>query len=332
MSGTYQEINLDDLEGKAPPDDIEIINEETLAPEPEEETEPTEPASKKQEVEASDEEEEAESGRTGKRTRSQRLKAQRDAFAQRLAEAEARATAAEERARKFESTATDSTAVGMDLLITGIESDIKALRQDFNVAFDAGDREQLFDVQQKISEKVAEKKQAERERASLPTRRAPKDSGGDTPPQTKETPSAPPKRAPVGEPSEEAKSWYEKNKAWFNKDPVMTAVARAIDSAMVHEDGMTSDDPDYFDELDRRLRAEIPHKFKDKTPTAGSGKTGPTVQNRGSTPTANGKIRVTITQADREMARHLNISIEDYAREKAKRDRAQQTATQYTEI
>ena len=50
------------------------------------------------------------------------------------------------------------------------------------------------------------------------------------------------------------------------------------------------------------------------------------------TPLPTGKVRVTITQSDREMANHLGISVEDYAREKARSERAQQTTSQYTEI
>jgi len=43
-------------------------------------------------------------------------------------------------------------------------------------------------------------------------------------------------------------------------------------------------------------------------------------------------VRVTITQADRDSAYKMGISVEDYAREKAKVERAQNTASQYTEI
>lgn len=334
MSGTYQEINLDDDEGKTP-DDIEIVNEEVeQTPESEEETLAPEP--KTQAAEEDDGEEGGEDQPRGKRTRSQRLKAQRDHYAKLAQEAEERARAAEEKAKRLEQTATDSTAVGMDLLITNLDSELKSLRRDYDVAWDAGDKDKIFDIQTQIAEKVAERKQAERERAAIPTRKASKESGGDTQQQTKETPNAgrTPDR-PRREPSPEAKEWFDRNKTWYLKDPVMTAVANAIDTKMTRDEGMNAEtDPDYFEELDRRIRAELPHKFHEekRTQTAGSGKTGPTIQNRGNPPPTSGKVRVTITAADREMARHLNISIEDYAREKAKRERAMNTATQYTEI
>jgi hypothetical protein len=102
-----------------------------------------------------------------------------------------------------------------------------------------------------------------------------------------------------------------------------------IDQQMVR-DGFAPTDPDYFDELDKRLQKEFPQKFgrAPGRPPANN----PTIQNRSAPAPAPGKVRVTITQADREMANHLGISVEQYAREKAKTERAMQTTSQYTEI
>lgn len=333
MSGTYQEIDLDDP-GKEP-EDIEIVNEEVetpATPEQEQSADPPQP----QQTSEEDEEGEAGDGEGGskKRTRSQRLKAQRDHWAKLAQEAEARARAAEERAARLEQTATDSTAVGMDLLINNIDAEIKTLRADFNAAFDAGDRDKVFDIQQKLAEKAAEKKQAERERAAIPTKRAPKDQdGGATQQPTKETPNG--QTSSRREPSPEAKAWFARNKDWYLKDKVATAVANAIDAEMTQEEGMDANtDPDYFEELDRRVRAALPHKFKAEerqTQTTG-GKASTVVTNKGNPPASNGKVRVTITKEDRLMASHLGITIEEYAREKAKRERAINTPNQYTEI
>ena len=112
----------------------------------------------------------------------------------------------------------------------------------------------------------------------------------------------------------------------------MSAVARTIDAQMVNE-GYQPSDPDYFEELDKRLHAELPHKFRSEPATEERKPTpSPTVQNRSTPQPANGKIRVVITAADREMARHLGLPIEVYAREKARREQGQNTANQYTEI
>jgi len=328
--GGYKELDLDNP-GKASDadtaSDIEIVHEGLETPETEIVEEPAPPVkAKAPEPEPEDEDDdvtpEAPSGeRSKKLTRSQRLKAQRDAYARQLADAQAQLAEAQTRAKKFEQDANDGAAIGFDLYAKSIDASIQALRRDFDAAFDAGDREKIFEVQQKMATLAAEKQQIERDRRAIPTKPT-QQSGSDTPQQTR--PSQPARKAP----SPAAVEWYERNKTWFNKDPVMTAGARIIDQQMV-ADGFAPDDPDYFEELDKRLKTEFPAKLGGK---ARQPATNPTIQNR-SAPTATpGKIRVTITQADRDMANHLGISVEDYAREKARAERAAQTTSQYTEI
>ena len=333
--GGYKELDLDNP-GK-PVDagaesDFEIVHEGLEQPVTEivEEPAPAPAATKAQEPEseADDEDDvtpEPSSGeRSKKLTRSQRLKAQRDAYARQLADTQAKLAEAHARAKKFEQDANDGAAIGFELYAKSLDASMQALRREFDLAFDSGDREKIFEVQQKMASLVAEKQQIERDRRTLPTKPAPQ-TGSETQPQPTATRPNPPRKTP----SPAAMEWYERNKTWFNKDVVMTAGARVIDQQMV-ADGYAPDDPDYFEELDRRLKAEFPAKLGGRTqprPTA-----NPTIQNRASPAPTSGKIRVTITQADRDMANHLGISVEEYAREKARAERASQTASQYTEI
>ena len=334
MSDGYKELDLDNPGKKAGAEadsDIEIVHEGLETPEVEivQEAPPAAPV-KAAEPESDDEDDdspaEATSGERRKLTRSQRLKAQRDAYAKQLADTQSRLAAAEQRAKKFEQDANDGAAIGFDLYAKNIDTALQVLRREFDAAFDSGDREKIFEVQQKMAGLVAEKQQIERDRRSIPTKPT-QQSGSATPQQTAPTrPSAPAKKAP----SPAAMEWYDRNKTWFNKDPVMTAGARVIDQQMV-ADGYAPDDPDYFEELDKRLKAEFPTKLGARTAPARQAN-NPTIQNRAAPGAAPGKIRVTITQSDREMANHLGISVEDYAREKARAERAQQTTSQYTEI
>ena len=327
----FKELDLDNL-GSLPKEgaaDIEIVHEGLDNTEVEIVQEPEVPAKAVVEPEADDEDEDSSSeaapSERKKLTRSQRLKAQRDAYARQLTETQERLTQAEERAKKFEQDANDGAAIGFDLYAKSIDSSLQALRRDFDQAFDSGDREKIFEVQQKMASLAAEKQQIERDRRAIPTKPT-QQSGSDTPQQTPQTPAEPRRRTP----SPAAAEWYERNKTWFNKDPVMTAGAQVIDRQMV-ADGYQPDDPDYFDELDKRLKAEFPVKLGGRVAARPSA-SNPTIQNRGAPPSSLGKVRVTITQADRDMARHLGISVEDYAREKARAERAQQTTSQYTEI
>ena len=106
--GGYKELDLDNP-GKAAAaeadSDIEIVHEGLETPELEIVQETPTPA-KAAEPEAEDEDDdspaEASSGERKKLTRSQRLKAQRDAYARQLTEVQDRLAQAEQRAKKFE--------------------------------------------------------------------------------------------------------------------------------------------------------------------------------------------------------------------------------------
>jgi len=326
----YQEIDLDNP-GKAAADaeasDIEIVEEPAAEPPPEAAQAPAPAvASTPSEDDESDDESPSESPSSGprKQTRSQRLKNQRDAYARQLAEAQARLSVLESRAQRAEAEADEGAAIGFDLYIKQLDTSMKALRRDFDAAYDSGDRDKIFEIQQQIASITSTKAQAEKDRRSIPTRAAP--TGQEAPPQTPPTQPPPPRR----QPSPAAVDWYDRNKSWFNKDAVMTTSARVIDQQMV-QDGYIPSDPDYFEELDRRLQQEFPHKLGRQAP-ARQPANNPTIQNRSTPAPAPGKVRVTITQADRDMANHLGISVEQYAREKAKTERAAQTVSQYTEI
>jgi len=261
----YQEIDLDNPSKAAAASeasDIEIV-EESVAESPPEAVQAPAPAaaSTRSEDDESDDESPSDSSSSGPRrqTRSQRLKNQRDIYARQLTETQARLADAENRARRYEADANEGAAIGFDLYAKQLDTAMQALRRDFDQAFDSGDREKIFDVQQRMS-----------------------------------------------------------------------AGARVVDQQMVR-DGYTPEDPDYFEELDKRLQQEFPHKLGRQAP-ARQPANNPTIQNRSTPAPASGKVRVIITQDDREMANHLGITVEQYAREKVKTERAAQTVSQYTEI
>jgi hypothetical protein len=324
----YQEIDLDNPGAAAASadSDIEIVEEsqEPEAPPAAPERAPSKARDEEPDHEEDESSQESASPERRKLTRSQRLKNQRDEYAKQLNEAQAKLAAVEARARKAEAEATEGASIGFDLYIKQLDTSMQALRRDFDSAYDNGDRDRIFDLQQQIASIAAARAQAEKDRRSIPAqpqRQAPAQQQ----PQQQQQPGQ-------RQPSPAAMEWYQRNKEWFNKDPVLTAGARVLDQQMV-ADGYTPSDPDYFEELDSRLKKEFPHKFGG-APAAATRQaaSNPTIQNRSAPAPATGKIRVSITQADREMANHLGIGIEQYAREKAKKERAEQTVSQYTEI
>jgi len=148
----YQTLDLDNPGATPIPDDLEIIQEEeVIEQEPESDEAPVQQTPVANKTDDEDEDEGGgEEGGKRRQTRSQRLKAARDAWQARATEAEERAKAAEAKAAKYESDATEGAAVGLDLYIQTIDDRIKAKRADYNAAFDAGDRDKVWEAQQEL--------------------------------------------------------------------------------------------------------------------------------------------------------------------------------------
>ena len=96
----------------------------------------------------------------------------------------------------------------------------------------------------------------------------------------------------------------------------MTAAALAISNELL-EDEVDPESDDYFKELNSRLRAEFPHKFKTKAAASDSQQqvAGPT---RATGNSQTGKTKVTLTAREQSLARRLGLTLEQYAREKVR--------------
>ena len=121
-----------------------------------------------------------------------------------------------------------------------------------------------------------------------------------------------------------AVEWSQKpENSWFNKDQIMTVAALTIDATLKQE-GYDSSSPEFYQEVDRRMKVEFPHKFSgEASAEVGSQPTQQVVagQSRSSTTSAKGK-KVKLTQEDVRLAQKWNIPLEKYAAEKARADRA----------
>ena len=71
----------------------------------------------------------------------------------------------------------------------------------------------------------------------------------------------PPMPASLPQPDREAVNWAEKNE-WFGDDEPMTLTAFSIHRKLIENEGVEVNSKEYYDELDKRIRNEFPHKFK----------------------------------------------------------------------
>lgn len=114
------------------------------------------------------------------------------------------------------------------------------------------------------------------------------------------------------EPSPKAREWAQKN-TWFGQDQVATSVAFAIHKQLENE-GFDTDSDEYYSEIDKRVRQELPHKFnveaKKNVQTVASATRN--------TSTGRKQNRIQLTPSEQALAKKLGVSFKDYAIQKAR--------------
>jgi hypothetical protein len=175
-------------------------------------------------------------------------------------------------------------------------------QEAFKRAIAVGDPDATLEAQKKLTElQFASNKLEEAKRVQ--SRRKP-------PEQAQQQPQAQQQHHnPRLEPDPRAEQWAEKNE-WFGNDNTMTFAAYGIHKQLVDEAfDPTSDD--YYDELDKRIRGEFPHKFSD---TGAKRRTAQTVAGVSRTSSSNGRKKVKLTPSQVAIAKKLNVPLEEYAK------------------
>ena len=130
----------------------------------------------------------------------------------------------------------------------------------------------------------------------------------------------PPSRQPeYQQPSQRAQKWANKN-TWFGQDKVMTNVAIAVHEQLAQE-GFDTESEDYYSEINKRMRQELPNKFENNVEA--DGKPVQTVASP-SRSNSNGRRKnrnqVELTPSEQQLAKRLGVSFKDYAVHKARLD------------
>ena len=109
------------------------------------------------------------------------------------------------------------------------------------------------------------------------------------------------------EPDEKAKEWTARNE-WFGENEPMTLTAFSIHKSLVETEGYDPTSDEYYDEIDKRMREEFPHKFEVKKQS-----TSPMVAGPSRKTGQKSKKSVKLTQSQIAIARKLNVPLEQYA-------------------
>ena len=109
------------------------------------------------------------------------------------------------------------------------------------------------------------------------------------------------------EPDEKAKEWTARNE-WFGENEPMTLTAFSIHKSLVETEGYDRTSDEYYDQIDKRMREEFPHKFEVKKQS-----TSPMVAGPSRKTGQKSKKSVKLTQSQIAIARKLNVPLEQYA-------------------
>ena len=107
-------------------------------------------------------------------------------------------------------------------------------------------------------------------------------------------------------PDPQAEDWAEKNE-WFGKDEPMTLTAFSIHRNLV-EEGVDPSTKIYYNELDKRMKNNFPHKFQSSTPT----QTVASVNRGGPVTARKGTVRLTPSQV--AISKKLGVPLSEYAK------------------
>jgi uncharacterized membrane protein YheB (UPF0754 family) len=107
-----------------------------------------------------------------------------------------------------------------------------------------------------------------------------------------------------------AEEWAEENE-WFGADEVMTAAAFTIHNKL-SEEGFDLQSDEYYDELNRRIRREFPHKFA--RPQANTSNVPSVAPATRGTSVNGGRRSVKLTPSEVSIARRIGVPLDEYAK------------------
>ncbi len=192
-----------------------------------------------------------------------------------------------------------------------IESQSTAAKRMLQEAYDNGDMEKMAQAQEIISGLTIEK-----ERLRIQKSRSERQIEAEAKQAAQPTQQAPQQPRQL---DRKLTGWMEKN-PWFGDggDLVMTRGAQAIHEQIVINEGFDPNSDEYYQEIDRRMRREFPHKFQDKRQNAQA--VTPASSGRSATKSGRKKT-VELTPGQVAFANKMKIPLERYAQEVAKLER-----------
>jgi len=200
---------------------------------------------------------------------------------------------------RFQKVDADYTKKFEESVKSGMDMAQKQLAQ----AIEAGDAPAQVEANKRIAELAFDNAKLQQRRSVQAEKPVQLSDGGNLPRQT-------PQSLPEADP--EAEDWASRNK-WFGTNRAMTFTAFEIHKDLVDKEGYDPKSNEYYEEIDKRIRVDFPHKF-DKSESIQTTRPVQSVASA-SRSAKTGRKQVRLTSSQVAIAKKLGVPLEEYAKQ-----------------
>ena len=202
-----------------------------------------------------------------------------------------------------------------------IDAQTSAAKQALKEATEQQDAEAMADAQSLMATAAADRTRLEQYKQQLEAYQAQQKLMAEQQDLMQSQPAPATDSTQYGEPSQKARGWAQQNN-WFGVDPILTNVAFGVHSQLESE-GFDTESDEYYSEIDKRIRHEMPHKFTDENVQSDS----KPVQTVASATRANGRgrnqgNRIELSPSEQQLAKKLGVPLKEYAKHKVRLQRS----------
>jgi len=203
--------------------------------------------------------------------------------------------------KRLKSTLNNSEKNVLSSIQRAVELELDAAKKAYREAYDSGDTDKVMEAQERLTDASLKRDKVKNFRPS--------------PLQTEEyevqTAPRPAERVPV---DNKAVAWQQQN-SWFGEDKLMTGMALALHEQL-KEEGIALSSQEYYRRIDETMRKRFPERFEDDKPEETRGTKLSSVVAPASRSTSSKRVRLNTSQLS--IAKKLNLTPEQYAREMLK--------------
>ena len=186
-----------------------------------------------------------------------------------------------------------------------LKTGMDAAQKELSLAIEQGDAAAQVEANKRIASlafetaKLQQRQQAPVQQESEPVKLS---DGGQLPDEA-------PRSLPQADPR--AEEWAAKND-WFGNDRAMTFTAFEIHKDLVEKEGFDPKSQEYYEEIDKRIRVDFPHRFGNTEQTTTKPVQSVASATRSVKP---GRKQVRLTSSQVAIAKKLGVPLEEYAKQ-----------------